>query len=238
VTENEDQQSQEQQPEAQEPEAEVPAADAEAPSEEPAAEEPAADQAAAEEPAAEQPPAEEPAAEEAAADAPAAEQAGEAAPADGEDEEPLTPKQKRKLERSRATGPARAQQSPEERARERAGARAGKAAARGRWHAKQRDRKAGRPAAEPQPQEPRARGARKERRGVVVSSKPDKTITVRIDVMRPHPMYGKVVRNTSTLHAHDEKNQANEGDVVRVVECRPLSRTKRWRLLEVLERAR
>jgi small subunit ribosomal protein S17 len=75
------------------------------------------------------------------------------------------------------------------------------------------------------------------RRGVVVSSKPDKTITVRIDAVRPHPRYGKVVRNTGTLHAHDERNQANEGDVVRIVECRPLSRTKRWRLLEVLERA-
>ena len=76
------------------------------------------------------------------------------------------------------------------------------------------------------------------RRGIVVSAKPDKTITVRIDVMRSHPRYGKVVRNTSTLHAHDERNQANEGDVVRVVECRPLSRSKRWRLLDVVEKAR
>jgi small subunit ribosomal protein S17 len=75
------------------------------------------------------------------------------------------------------------------------------------------------------------------RRGVVVSSKPDKTITVRIDAVRPHPLYGKVIRNTGTLHVHDEGNQANEGDVVRIVECRPLSRTKRWRLLEVVERA-
>jgi small subunit ribosomal protein S17 len=227
VAEKEDQEKQEQ-PEAQEPEADAPQAEAEAPAEEPAAEEPAAEEA----------PAEEPAAEEAASDAPAPEQAGETPAAEGDGEEPLSPKQKRKLERSRSTGPAHAQQTPEERARERADARAGKAADRRRWHAKQRERRAGRPAAEPQPQEPRARGARKERRGVVVSSKPDKTITVRIDVMRPHPMYGKVVRNTSTLHAHDEKNQANEGDVVRVVECRPLSRTKRWRLLEVLERAR
>ena len=76
------------------------------------------------------------------------------------------------------------------------------------------------------------------RRGVVVSSKPDKTITVRIDLVRSHPVYGKVVRNSGTLHAHDERNQANEGDVVRVIECRPLSRTKRWRLLDVVEKAR
>jgi small subunit ribosomal protein S17 len=76
------------------------------------------------------------------------------------------------------------------------------------------------------------------RRGVVVSSKPDKTITVRIDLVRSHPVYGKVVRNSGTLHVHDERNQASEGDIVRVIECRPLSRTKRWRLLEVVERAR
>jgi small subunit ribosomal protein S17 len=76
------------------------------------------------------------------------------------------------------------------------------------------------------------------RQGVVVSSKADKTITVRIDLVRSHRVYGKVVRKSGTLHAHDEQNQANEGDVVRVIECRPLSRTKRWRLLDVLEKAR
>ncbi|MHB1807892.1 MAG: 30S ribosomal protein S17 [Solirubrobacteraceae bacterium] len=82
------------------------------------------------------------------------------------------------------------------------------------------------------------RGAPKERQGVVVSSKADKTITVRIDVARQHRRYEKIVRSSNTLHAHDEGNEANEGDVVRVVESRPLSRTKRWRLLDVLERAR
>ena len=76
------------------------------------------------------------------------------------------------------------------------------------------------------------------RRGVVVSAKPDKTITVRIDMVRPHPRYGKILRNTSTLHAHDETNDAHEGDVVRVSESRPLSRNKRWKLEEVLERAK
>jgi small subunit ribosomal protein S17 len=76
------------------------------------------------------------------------------------------------------------------------------------------------------------------RQGRVVSAKPDKTITVRIDVTRRHRVYKKIVRSSSTLHVHDERNDANEGDLVRVVESRPLSRTKRWRLVEVLERSR
>ncbi|HKF79698.1 MAG TPA: 30S ribosomal protein S17 [Thermoleophilaceae bacterium] len=76
------------------------------------------------------------------------------------------------------------------------------------------------------------------RQGIVVSDKADKTITVRIDSQRSHRMYGKVVRSSSTLHAHDESNEAHIGDTVRVIESRPVSRTKRWRLVEVLERAR
>jgi small subunit ribosomal protein S17 len=72
----------------------------------------------------------------------------------------------------------------------------------------------------------------------VVSNKADKTITVRIEVARRHTTYEKVVRRSNTLHAHDEANQAQEGDIVRVVETRPLSRSKRWRLLEIVERAR
>ena len=84
----------------------------------------------------------------------------------------------------------------------------------------------------------RAPGSKKVRQGTVVSSKADKTITVRIEVVRRHPVYEKVVRRTATIHAHDEANDANAGDVVRVIESRPLSRTKRWRLVEVLERAR
>ena len=71
----------------------------------------------------------------------------------------------------------------------------------------------------------------------MVSDKADKTITVRIDIARRHRMYRKIVRTSSTLHAHDEPNEAHAGDTVRVVESRPLSRTKRWRLVEVLERA-
>jgi small subunit ribosomal protein S17 len=79
---------------------------------------------------------------------------------------------------------------------------------------------------------------RKERRGVVVSDAMDKTIVVRIDVAQKHERYGKVVRRSSKLHAHDEQNAAGIGDLVRVVETRPLSATKRWRLLEILEKAK
>jgi small subunit ribosomal protein S17 len=76
------------------------------------------------------------------------------------------------------------------------------------------------------------------RQGIVVSDKADKTITVRIDVARQHRTYGKIVRSSSKLSVHDERNEANAGDTVRVVESRPLSRSKRWRLVEILERAR
>jgi small subunit ribosomal protein S17 len=79
---------------------------------------------------------------------------------------------------------------------------------------------------------------RKERRGVVVSDAMDKTIVVRIDTVQKHARYGKVVRRSNKLHAHDEQNAAGVGDVVRIVETRPLSATKRWRLLEIIEKAR
>lgn len=79
---------------------------------------------------------------------------------------------------------------------------------------------------------------RKERRGIVVSDAMDKTIVVRVDVAQKHERYSKIVRRSSKLHAHDEQNAAGVGDLVRVVETRPLSATKRWRLLEVLEKAK
>ena len=79
---------------------------------------------------------------------------------------------------------------------------------------------------------------RKERRGVVVSDAMDKTVVVRIDTVQKHKRYGKVVRRSSKLHVHDEQNAAGVGDVVRIVETRPLSATKRWRLLEIIEKAR
>ena len=88
----------------------------------------------------------------------------------------------------------------------------------------------------PKPQH--ARGQRKERRGIVVSAAMDKTIVVRVDTVKPHPMYKKIVRRSTRLHAHDEANVAKPGDVVRLVESRPVSKTKTWRLAEVLEEAK
>jgi small subunit ribosomal protein S17 len=82
------------------------------------------------------------------------------------------------------------------------------------------------------------RGRTQERRGVVVSSAMDKTIVVKVDVIKSHPRYKKVVRRSVKFHAHDEQNAANVGDVVRIVETRPLSATKRWRLAEIVEAAR
>jgi small subunit ribosomal protein S17 len=82
------------------------------------------------------------------------------------------------------------------------------------------------------------RGRRKVRTGVVVSDAMDKTVVVRIDRQVRHPLYGKTVRRSSKLAAHDETNDAHVGDTVRVVETRPLSKTKRWRLVEIVERAK
>ncbi|MCX8032015.1 MAG: 30S ribosomal protein S17 [Thermoleophilia bacterium] len=76
----------------------------------------------------------------------------------------------------------------------------------------------------------------KERRGVVVSDKMDKTIVVAVTTVKPHPRYQKVVRRTTRFKAHDERNEARVGDVVLIRECRPLSKEKRWRLIEILER--
>src|SRR5215204_2426244 len=82
------------------------------------------------------------------------------------------------------------------------------------------------------------RGRSQERRGVVVSNAMDKTIVVKVDTIKAHPRYKKVVRRSSKFHAHDEQNTANVGDLVRIVETRPLSKTKNWRLAEVLEEAK
>jgi small subunit ribosomal protein S17 len=79
---------------------------------------------------------------------------------------------------------------------------------------------------------------RQERRGVVVSDRGDKTIVVKVDVIKSHPKYKKVVRRSVKFHAHDEQNTAGVGDTVRIVESRPLSKQKRWRLAEVVEKAR
>jgi small subunit ribosomal protein S17 len=88
------------------------------------------------------------------------------------------------------------------------------------------------------PKPEHVRGRRQERQGTVVSAAADKTIVVRVDVVKVHPRYKKVIKRSTRLHAHDEGNQAKLGDVVRVIETRPLSRMKRWRLEEIVEAAK
>jgi small subunit ribosomal protein S17 len=176
---------------------------------------------------------------EAAEPAEAAEQAAPTA-APAEPEEQLSPKERRSRERSRHRGEARPPRSVQERAGERAEDRRRKAAARRAWRARRSERSNGaeRGPARTEPVRSESRSAPRVRQGVVVSDRADKTITVRIDVTRRHRAYKKIVRESTTLHAHDERNDAGVGDTVRVVESRPLSRSKRWRLVDVLERAR
>jgi small subunit ribosomal protein S17 len=138
-----------------------------------------------------------------------------------------------------AEASARPSRSPQERQAERVEARKAKAVARRRRRLQEREKaKANATEVPPTPPIERVKGAPKVRQGVVVSAKPDKTITVRIDSARRHPRYEKIVRSSTTLHAHDDTNDAGEGDTVRIVETRPLSRLKRWRLDEVVERAK
>jgi small subunit ribosomal protein S17 len=187
------------------------------------------------------PPAEEASEPEADAEAPEPEAAGQDAgdaevPAGDSDGDDFPWKERRRLERSRVPHEAKAQRSAEERAGERGEARRAGATARRRYREAQRSKK-GEPGAGTPPADRKPNPA-KTRQGVVVSDRADKTITVRIDIARRHPTYEKVVRRSRTLRAHDERNEAGEGDIVRVIETRPLSRTKRWRLVEVVEKAR
>jgi small subunit ribosomal protein S17 len=144
-------------------------------------------------------------------------------------------------ERARLAHVARSQRparTPEQRDAERRELRKAKALARTRRRAQEKVKRAasgkgtGTPPAEPKVSSPQ------QRTGTVVSAKPDKTIVVRIDIARRHRRYEKIVRSSTKLHAHDETNDAHEGDRVTVIESRPLSRTKRWKLVEVLERAK
>lgn len=82
------------------------------------------------------------------------------------------------------------------------------------------------------------RQIRKTKTGVVSSDKMDKTVTVAVERKVKHPIYGKFVKKTSKFHAHDEMNEAKPGDVVKIMETRPLSKTKRWRLVEIIEKAK
>jgi len=180
-------------------------------------------------------------------DAPSTPPASEADDADGGDAsapeaaaepDPLDElpwKERRRLLRSREPHKAGPQQSPEERTADRERRRKSKANQRRKERAATKGAKTpgtGTPVAE------REANAPKVRQGIVVSDKGDKSITVRIEIARRHRTYEKIVRRSRTLHAHDERNEAGEGDVVRVVETRPLSKTKRWRLVDVVEKAR
>ncbi len=177
------------------------------------------------------------------ADAPEAEQeepaAAEVKPA-AEESEPnpedeLPWKERRRLLRSREPHKAGPTLTPEERAAKRAEQRKLKAQSRRKERAAAKAEKTAKTGTAPAEKDA---VAAKTRQGIVVSSKGEKSITVRIDIARRHPTYEKVVRRSRTLHAHDEQNEAGEGDTVRIVETRPLSKTKRWRLVEVLERAK
>jgi small subunit ribosomal protein S17 len=216
-------------------------ASAQVPATEAGANEPAASETAAGEPEQAEAAAPEQAPEaEAEADASAAEPA---AHAPAEPVEQLPPKERRRKARSTHSGEVRPSRTPEERHAERLAERKHKAvrrrARRLQERAKAAERRAAAPAAEPLPPvHAPVEGARRVRQGIVVSDKAEKTITVRIDVARRHRRYEKIVRSSSTVHAHDESNDAHEGDIVRVIESRPLSRSKRWALVDVLERAR
>jgi small subunit ribosomal protein S17 len=176
-----------------------------------------------------------------AEDAPVADVPAPAAPP-AEPAEIVPPKERRRRARSKHTD-ARPSRSPEERHAERVAERKTKAVRRRARRLQERAKAATRRAAAPAPEalapvHAPVEGTRRVRQGIVVSDKAHKTITVRIDVARRHRRYEKIVRSSSTVHAHDENNDAHEGDVVRVIESRPLSRTKRWALVDVLERAR
>jgi small subunit ribosomal protein S17 len=185
-------------------------------------------------------PEEAPVAEEAPAEeapAPAAEAASPAEP-----QEVLSPKERRARRRAAKAPAASGPRTPEERDAERRAARAHKAklrrSYRARAKAKEAERREAAPPREPDSAPEHGPGRAKVRQGIVVSDKADKTIVVRVDVTRRHRRYGKIMRTSSKIHAHDERNDAGTGDTVRVVECRPMSRTKRWRLTDVLEKAK
>jgi small subunit ribosomal protein S17 len=171
-----------------------------------------------------------------------ASEAPEAPETSAEPEPALHPKEARRRRRSVHSGEARPPREAGERQTEREAQRKEKARRRSAYRTRARARAAERRAAQPpaEPLEPLSpsTGRPKQRQGVVVSDRPDKSITVRVDLARRHRLYQKTVRSSSTLHVHDERNEARAGDTVRVVESRPLSKTKRWRLVEVVERAR
>jgi len=216
-------------------------------------EEPQADERQAEEPQAEEPQAEEPAAEESAAQAeePAVEEPeAEETPVAASTDEPAEGAEEPAAEEPVAEGEALSADDPaegaEDAAEDAAPAQPTAKPKRKRLprserhkHSKpKRERPAERRPIVRLPKPEHERGRRQERRGVVVSDAMDKTIVVKVDTVKAHPRYKKVVRRSTKFHAHDEQNAAKIGDLVRIVETRPLSKTKNWRLAEVLEAAK
>ena len=192
----------------------VPEAEAVEQAEAPEAELPEAEAPLAEEaPAAEDAPAEEPVAEETTEEPPAAEAEPEATAEEAAPEPPAVSEKKKKRKHvpraQRRQRPKTLRERPPER----------------------------KPITRTAKTEPE-RGRRQERRGVVVSSAMDKTIVVKVDTIKAHPRYKKVIRRETKFHAHDEQNTANVGDIVRIVETRPLSKSKRWRLVQIVEAAK
>jgi small subunit ribosomal protein S17 len=177
------------------------------------------------------------AAADAAAQAPTADEVQDA----GEPQEVLAPKERRRRMRSAraakrpVSGPRTAEERQAERDERRTAAARERRARRAKVTEKHKSEAHNRSAT---PAREHVAGQQKVRQGIVVSDKADKTITVRIDVARRHRRYEKIVRTSLTLHAHDESNDAHIGDTVTVRECRPLSRSKRWRLVGVVERAK
>lgn len=177
------------------------------------------------------------AAEEAPVEEPAAEEAAEAPEPEEDPLADLPWKERRRVLKSRKSGEAAPERSGEERQADRDAARKKKAAVRRKRREEIKSERTGDGVGTARAEKTRT-GKPKERQGKVVSNKTDKTITVQIDTARRHPVYEKIVRQSHKIHAHDERNEANEGDVVRVIETRKLSKTKHWRLVEVVEKAR
>jgi len=192
-----------------------------------------------EQPSAEQAPAEQPQAQ----TPEATDQAEQPEAAGGPEQAAQAEEQQAATKPRKQTTPPPPPVDPRKRHEERVAERRRKAVARRRLRLQLRERRRAQRAERPgeggqPPRQPASTGRKRIRQGVVLSAKAAKTITVEIPIARRHPRYEKIVRASRKLHAHDEHGEAHEGDVVRVIESRPLSRTKRWRLLEVVERAR
>jgi len=171
-----------------------------------------------------------------ATDAPDAEAAQDEAPA-GPDPS-LSPVERRAWYRQRQQQEAKPQRTPQDRQAERDAARKAKAVARRRRRLQEREKRVAAGKREGTPPVEREPGRPQVRQGLVVSAKGDKTLAVQIAHAKRHRKYKKIVRHTTKLYAHDEENTAGVGDTVRIESSRPMSRTKRWRLVDIVERAK